>query len=215
MHRVEVGHRPRGERVARLVVGGDPLLFVAHGAGLALGAGDDAVDRLLERLRGDQPAVLARGEQRGLVDDVGEVGAGEPGGAAGDHAEVDVLRERLALGVHPQHRFATEDVGRADGDLAVEAARTQQRRVEDVGPVGGRDQDHAALDVEAVHLDQQLVEGLLALVVAAAHAGAAVAADGIDLVDEHDGRRVGLGLLEQVTHAGGTDADEHLDEVRA
>ena len=27
--------------------------------------------------------------------------------------------------------------------------------------------------------------------------------------------RVGLGLLEQVAHAGGADADEHLDEVRA
>jgi hypothetical protein len=44
----------------------------------------------------------------------------------------------------------------------------------------------AAVDVEAVHLDQQLVERLLALVVAAAHAGAAVAADGVDLVDEDD-----------------------------
>ena len=43
-----------------------------------------------------------------------------------------------------------------------------------------------AVDVEAVHLDEQLVEGLLALVVAAAEAGAAVAADGVDLVDEHD-----------------------------
>ena len=92
---------------------------------------------------------------------------------------------------------------------------TQQRRVEHVGPVGGGDQDDAATDVEAVHLDQQLVQGLLALVVAAAHAGSAVAADGVDLVDEHDGGGVLLGLLEQVAHAAGTDADEHLDEVGA
>src|SRR4029453_189604 len=49
--------------------------------------------------------------------------------------------------------------------LPVEAARAQQRRGEHVGPVGRRDQDHAAAHVEAVHLDQQLVEGLLALVV--------------------------------------------------
>ena len=83
------------------------------------------------------------------------------------------------------------------------------------GPVGGGDQDDAALDVEAVHLDEQLVERLLALVVAAAHAGAAVPADGVDLVDEDDRRGVGLGLLEQVAHPGRADADEHLDEVRA
>ena len=102
-----------------------------------------------------------------------------------------------------------------DRDLPVEAAGAQQRRVEDVGPVGGGDQDDAALDVEAVHLDEQLVEGLLALVVAAAEAGAAVPADGVDLVDEDDGRGVGLGLLEQVADPGGADADEHLDEVGA
>ena len=67
---------------------------------------------------------------------------------------------------------------------------------------------------EAVHLDQQLVERLLALVVAAAQAGAALAADRVDLVDEDDARAVLLGLLEQVAHPGGADADEHLDEVR-
>ena len=66
---------------------------------------------------------------------------------------------------------------------------------------------------EAVHLHQQLVQRLLALVVAAAESGAALAADGVDLVDEDDARAVLLGLLEQVAHPGGADADEHLDEV--
>src|SRR5690606_21525856 len=101
-----------------------------------------------------------------------------------------------------------------DDDLAVEAAGPQQRRVEDVGPVGGRDEDDAGAGVEPVHLDEQLVEGLLALVVAAAHAGTAVAPDGVDLVDEDDGRRVLLRLFEQVAHAAGAHAHEHLDEVR-
>ena len=44
------------------------------------------------------------------------------------------------------------------------------------------------LHVEAVHLDEQLVERLLALVVAAAEPGAAMTADGVDLVDEDDRR---------------------------
>jgi hypothetical protein len=81
---------------------------------------------------------------------------------------------------------AADAVGPVDDDLAVEAARAQQRRVEDVGPVGGGDQDDVVLHLEAVHLDEQLVERLLALVVAAAEAGAAVAADGVDLVHEDD-----------------------------
>ncbi len=43
--------------------------------------------------------------------------------------------------------------------------------------------------LEAVHLDQHLVQGLFALVVAAAEAGAALAADRVDLVDEDDAGR--------------------------
>ena len=105
--------------------------------------------------------------------------------------------------------------GPVEDDLAVEAARAQQRRVEHVGAVGGGDHDDVGVGVEAVHLDQDLVEGLLALVVRAAQAGAALAADRVDLVHEDDAGAVALGLVEQVAHAAGADAHEHLHELGA
>ena len=106
-------------------------------------------------------------------------------------------------------------VGSVEDDLAVEATGPQQRRVEHVGAVGGGDDDDVGVGVEAVHLDEDLVERLLPLVVRAAQAGAALAADGVDLVDEDDAGAVALGLVEQVAHAAGADAHEHLDELRA
>ena len=139
----------------------------------------------------------------------------KPGVCAGELVEVDRLGERLAAGVHLEDLRAALAVGAVDHDLAVEAAGAQQRRVEDVRPVGGGDEDDVVLHLEAVHLDEQLVERLLALVVAAAQAGAAVAADGVDLVHEDDAGGVLLGLLEQVAHARGAHAHEHLDEVGA
>src|SRR5690606_764892 len=67
-----------------------------------------------------------------------------------------------------------------------------------------------------VHLHEELVERVLALVVAAHHhAFAAAPPDGVDLVDEDDARRFFLRLLEQVAHARRAHADEHLDEVGA
>ena len=72
-----------------------------------------------------------------------------------------------------------------------------------------------SFDFEAVHLDEQLIERLLALVIAAAEAGAAMAADRVDFIDEDDAGRVLLRLLEHVAHAAGADAHEHFDEVRA
>ena len=67
--------------------------------------------------------------------------------------------------------------------------------------------------LDAVHLDEQRVERLFALVMTAAHAGAATAAHRVDFVDENQAGGVLLALLEHVAHAGSADADEHFHEV--
>ncbi len=99
--------------------------------------------------------------------------------------------------------------------MAVEAAGAEQGLVEDLGPVGRRHDDHALARVEAVHLRQKLVQGLLPLLMGARHAHAARAADRVELVDEDDARRLLHGLLEQVAHARRAHAHEHLDELGA
>ena len=198
-----------------LVVGDDLAFFLADHAAAALRPRDDAVDGLVELWHRDLLLAAAGGQDRGLVDEVREVGAGEAGRLLGDHFQVHSRVQWLALRVHFQDRLAALDVRPVEHDLAVEAAGPKERRVQDVGPVRGRDDDHVRVRVEAVHLDQDLVQRLLTLVVAAAEAGATLAADRVDLVDEDDAGRVALGLVEEVAHAGRADTDEHLDELRA
>ena len=96
----------------------------------------------------------------------------------------------------------------------VKTARAQQRRIENVRPVCGSDQDYAFSGFEAVHLDQQCVEGLLAFGVPAAQAGSAMAPNRINFIYEDDAGGVFLALFEKVANAAGAHADEHLDEVR-
>ncbi len=78
------------ERVAHLVVGRDLALLLAEQPGLLLGAGDHAHDPLLELLLADHLLAVARGEQRGLVDQVGEVGAREAGRSGRERVELDL-----------------------------------------------------------------------------------------------------------------------------
>ena len=203
------------ERVAHLVVGRDLPLLLAEQTGLLLRPGEHAHDSFLELVLADHLLAEAGGEQGGLVDQVREVRAGEAGRTGCERVEIDFGRQRLALGVHLEDLPAADPVGPVDDDLAIEAAGAEQRRIEDVRAVRGGDQDDVVLHLEAVHLDEQLVQRLLALVVAAAEAGAAMAADSVDLVHEDDAGARLLRLLEQVADAGGADADEHLDEVRA
>ena len=117
--------------------------------------------------------------------------------------------------MHPQNLLASLDVRAVNRYLAVKATRTQQRRVKDVGTVGCRNQDDGGVVLKAIHLDKHLVERLLALVVASAYARAALTTNRVNLVDEDDGRGSLFGLLEQVAHAAGTHANEHLDKVGA
>src|SRR5207249_4332054 len=126
--------------------------------------------------------------QGGLVDQIGDVGAGEAGHAPGQGHEVDVGGRLAVSGVQLEEPGPALAVGRRHHDLAVEAAGPQQRRVEDVGAVGGGDDDDVGVLAEAVHLDQEGVERRLPLVGAAAAGGGAGPgpADGVELVEEDD-----------------------------
>src|SRR5213593_301872 len=120
--------------MAHLVEGGYAALFLAHNARLLLGAGDHAHDPLLELFLADLPLAGASREQRRLVDQVREIGAGEARGLTGKRVDVDDLCQRLAARVHLEDLRSSLAVGPVYGDLPVEAARAQQRRVEDIGP---------------------------------------------------------------------------------
>ena len=195
------------------VDGDDPLFGVGDDAALPLRAGHDPLQGLVELGHADRLAVSPRGQDGCLVHEVGQIGARETGRLAGQLLRVDGLVERLALGVDLEDGHAAPEVRPIQDDLAVEAAGPKERRVKDIRPVGGRHDDDVGVRVEAVHLDEDLVQGLLALVVRTAQPGTALAPDGIDLVNEHDAGRVALGLIEQVADAAGANTDEHLDEL--
>ena len=156
-----------------------------------------------------------RGQKRGLVKQVGQVGAGEARRAHGDHMQVDVRHERLALGVYLQNRLAAFQIRCFDGHLTVETTRAQQCRIEHIRTVGRSDDDEVRIVVEAVHLDEQLVQRLLALVVAASILTVTALTDGIDLINENNTWCHLLCLLKQITHSRCTYTDEHLYEIRS
>jgi hypothetical protein len=86
----------------------------------------------------------------------------------------------------------------------------QQRRIELVEQVGRGDHHDVLLGgVEAVHLDQQLVQRLVALT---GDVHSAAATDGVELIDEHDRRGVLARDPEQPADPGGAEAREHLHE---
>ena len=101
----------------------------------------------------------------------------------------------------PEDLFPALHIGRAYVHLTVKPSGAEQRRVQDVLPVGGRQDHHALVAAEAVHFHQQLVQRLFPFVMAAAKSRAAMPAHRIDFINTYDTRRIFLRLFEKVARS--------------
>ena len=89
--------------VADFVISNDGFFSFLNDAAFALRPSDDALDGFFEFRLADLLLVAPRGQKRGFVDEVRQIGAGKTGGALGDNFEVHVGRQRLAFDVNVQN----------------------------------------------------------------------------------------------------------------
>ena len=153
--------------------------------------------------------------QGGLVDQVGQVRARKARGGGGDLVEVGVWAEVLAAGMRVQDGPPFGPAGQRDDDLAVEPAGPRSAGSSASGRLVAASTttppDSSNPSISASSWLRVCSRSSLPREAAVVAAGA----EGIDLVDEHDRRCAGAGLLEQVPDPGRPHADEHLHEARA
>ncbi len=118
----------------------------------------------------------------------------------------------LSRGVYAEDRLPSRHVGSGYEHLPIEAPWPQERRVEVLEPVGRGHDDDLVARVEAVELDEELVQGLVVLAVEAPSEPRRP--DRVELVDEDDRRGVLPRLVEELADPSGSEAGEHLDEGR-
>ncbi len=214
VQRIRLGQQRRDDGVAGFVVGAIHAIQLAERNRSAFDSHQHLVARLVHVGVGHHGAAGAAGEQRRLVHQVRQIGPGEAGCAARDRSQVHGRIDVDLARVDAQDGLAPAEVRVADGDLTIEPAGPEQRRVEDVLPVGRGDDDDPLVALEAVHFDQQLIQRLFALLVAQ-RVAAAAAAHGIELVDEDDAGAVTLRVAKQLAHPRCAHAGVHLHEVGA
>ena len=202
-------------RMTGLVIRRDALFMLADDERFARNTHQHLILSAFEIFVRDRLLIHARCIQRGFVDQIGEICARESRRASGNHRDIDVFSQRDLSNVNRKDSFAPSDVGPGNNHPPVKTAGAQQCRVENIRPVGCSNQDYAFVGFKPVHLDKQLVECLLALVMSAAEACAAMPSDCVDFIYKDDARGVLLALLEQIANARGTHADEHFDEIRS
>jgi hypothetical protein len=114
-----------------------------------------------------------------------------------------------------QDRLTPAHIRLVEDNSPVETAGSKESRIEDIWPIRRRHDDYIRIRIEAVHLDEHLIERLFPLIMAAAEAGAALTAYSVDLINKDDAGGVALCLIEKIAHSTCANADEHFDELRA
>ena len=151
--------------MASLVDGYGVLLLACHHLRLLLQSAYDAVDGVVEIFHVDLRLAIAGSDEGRLVADVGDIGTAEARCLPGEFGDVELIGELQRLEVDAEYLDTVVELRQVDVNLAVEASGAQQGTVQDVGAVGRGEDDDAAVRAEAVHLREELVERVLALVV--------------------------------------------------
>ena len=71
------------------------------------------------------------------------------------------------------------------------------------------------MTVEAIHFNQQRIQGLLALVIPAAETRTALTTHCVDFINKHNTGRVLAALFKHIAHASRADAHEHFNKIRS
>jgi len=93
--------------------------------------------------------------------------------------ELHVRPHRLGSTMDFQNIFAVLTIREIDRDATIESSRTKQRGIKHIRAIRCRHNNDALVRFKAVHFHEDLVECLLALVVATAHSRAAYASYGV------------------------------------
>ena len=153
--------------VPNLVIRHHLLFIVLKHTAFFLKTCHNSLNRLTEVLLFNTLALGSGRQKRRFVHQIGQVGTSETAGGLGDTVEVNLFGKFHLLGVDLKNGFPTGEIRAIHQNLSIETTRSQQSSIENFRLVRGRQNNHwLVLSGETIHLGEQLVQGLLPLVIA-------------------------------------------------
>ena len=128
---VGFGHPGCGDGVASFVVGDQQFSAVGHHTAAAFWAAEgDAFDGVGQFELANLLFGATGCQDGGFVDGIGKVSTRKTGGQFGNHRQIDIVTEGLALGVDAEDGDTALEVGSVEDDLTIESAWANQGWIE-------------------------------------------------------------------------------------
>ena len=200
--------------MSHLVIRNDPTFFLAEDPVFLLLTHKHDFHSLEQIFLGNHVSSVLDCQNGSFINHIGQIGTYRTAGCQRDRFQIHGFVQMHILGMHLQDIHTAFQIRLVHDNSPVKTARTQQRLIQHLRPVGGRQDQQTLGRVKTIHLGQQLVQRLFPLIVAAAQSAVAAFADGIDLINENDTGRHLLGFLKQIADTGSTHPHEHFHKIR-
>jgi hypothetical protein len=102
--------------------------------------------------------------------------------------------------VYLEDGSSASDIWLVENYPSVKTTGAEQGGIQYIRSVGGGDNDNTGIGIKTVHFHQNLVQGLLPLIMATAQPGTTVATDGVNLINEDNTGGIPLSLVKEVAH---------------
>ena len=112
-----------------------------------------------------------------------------------------------------QDSLTTGTIRERDGNLTIKATWTQQSLIKNVNPICSCHDHDRLTRIEPIQFYQELVERLVAFVIAS-YTHRAFAANGIKFIQEDDTGGSLTRLCKKIAHSTGSNTHEHLNKFR-
>ena len=127
--------------------------------------------------------------------------------------EIHIIRNLDLSGMYLKDCFPSFQIRKFNRNSTVESTRTGKCRIKRFRSVCCRQDDNAVVSFKAIHLSQELVQGLFSFIISS-DLSVTLLTDRIDLINKYDTWCFFLCLLEQISDLGGTHTYKHFYEFR-
>ena len=143
--------------MAGFVISGRLLFVFAHHHAAAFRAHQNLVLSLFKVDHFNDLGVASGGKKRRFINQVRQIRAAHAGRAASDNFRINVATHRHFLHMNIENLFTSAHIRQRHHHLAVKAARTQKRGIQNIGTVRGGNHDHVRAGFKTIHFDEHLV----------------------------------------------------------
>lgn len=145
----------------------DLLLLSAHYSSL-LDTADQSLSCHLEIVGINDQLIMPRGQQSSLVAEIGNISAAEAWSQRGQALRIHIfafgLFEADLAEMNVENLPSSLEIGKVNLHYSIEPARSNERRVKQILPVGCGHNNNVAISAKSIHFHQDLIESVVSLV---------------------------------------------------